>query len=188
MTYKNDYNRCVWARNNYLMRSYHDNEWGVPEHNSRALWEKLILDIFQSGLSWITVLSKRNALRDSFAGFDPIKIVSFSESDIMLLLNNPNIIRHRGKINATICGAKIYCKMADHGEDFNTFCWSFTDGKVLKGDNDIFPTKIALSERISKELKDLNFKFVGPTIVYAWLQAIGIFNDHSVNCFRREQV
>ncbi|MDR3435370.1 DNA-3-methyladenine glycosylase I [Telmatospirillum sp.] len=180
--------RCSWADTDPLMRAYHDEEWGVPERDSRALWEKLMLDGFQAGLAWITVLRKRDAFRQAFSGFDPALIARFDENDIRRLLDNPGIIRSRAKIAATIGGARIYCDMAERGEDFGTFCWSFTDGRPLKSDGKSRIITTPLSERISKELKRRGFKFVGPTIVYAWMQAVGIVNDHSIDCFRRDQV
>jgi DNA-3-methyladenine glycosylase I len=167
------------------MIAYHDEEWGVPERDARALWEKLMLDGFQAGLAWITVLRKRDAFRKGFAGFEPSKVARFGERDIRRLLDNPGIIRSRAKIEATIAGARIYRDMADRGEDFATFCWSFTGGKTRKGDGRTFPARTDLSEHVSKELKRRGFKFVGPTIVYAWMQAVGIVNDHAAGCFRR---
>jgi DNA-3-methyladenine glycosylase I len=167
------------------MVAYHDEEWGVPERDGRALWEKLTLDGFQAGLAWITVLRKREAFRTGFAGFDPAKVAALGESDVLALLGNAGIIRSRAKIEAAISGARIYCDMAERGEDFAAFCWSFTDGKVLRGDGKTLPASTELSERVSKELKRRGFKFVGPVIVYAWMQAVGIVNDHAVRCFRR---
>jgi DNA-3-methyladenine glycosylase I len=180
--------RCSWAGSDRLMQAYHDDEWGVPEHDSRALWEKLMLDGFQAGLAWITVLRKRETMRKAFAGFDPAKVARFGEKEIERLLADPGIIRSRAKIDSTIAGARLYNEMAARGEDFSEFCWSFTDGKVLKGDGKSVPTATPLSEQISKEMKRRGFKFVGPTIVYAWMQAVGIVNDHSVKCFRRSEV
>jgi DNA-3-methyladenine glycosylase I len=144
-----------------------------------------MLDGFQAGLAWITVLRKRDAFRKAFAGFEPAKVARFGQRDIARLLNDAGIIRSRAKIEATISGARIYCDMADRGEDFATFCWSFTAGKVLKGDGRRFVARTDLSELISKELKRRGFKFVGPVIVYAWMQAVGIVNDHAIGCFRR---
>jgi DNA-3-methyladenine glycosylase I len=170
------------------MRAYHDEEWGVPERDSRALWEKLMLDGFQAGLAWITVLRKRDAFRDAFAGFEPERVSCFGEPEIAELLASAGIIRSRAKIKATIGGAQVYLEMRDRGEEFSDFCWSFTDGEVLLGDGAVVPTKTELSEEISKELKGRGFKFVGPTIVYAWMQAVGIVNDHAAECFRRDEV
>ena len=183
-----EHSRCGWAVSDPLMRAYHDQEWGVPERDGRALWEKLMLDGFQAGLAWITVLRKRDAFRTDFEGFDPEKVARFGEPDILRLLQNPGIIRSRAKIEATIGGARTYLAMREAGQDFADFCWSFTDGKVLLGDGRHIPAKTDLSERISKELKQRGFKFVGATIVYAWMQAVGIINDHTTGCFRRDAV
>jgi len=177
--------RCTWAGDDPLMQAYHDREWGVPEHDARALWEKLMLDGFQAGLAWITVLRKREAMRRAFAGFDPQRVARFGERDIARLLDDAGIIRSRAKIEATIGGARIYCEMAERGEDFAAFCWSFTDGQVLRGDGRHVLTSSPLAERISKELKRRGFKFVGPTIVYAWMQAVGIVDDHDRDCAYR---
>ncbi len=166
------------------MGAYHDLEWGVPERDSRALWETLMLEGFQAGLAWIIVLRKREAFREAFAGFDPEKVARLTERDIRRLLGNPGIIRSRAKIEATIKGARIYLEMAGRGENFSAFCWSFTGGKVLVQDGGVRLTSSPLSERISLELKRRGFKFVGPTIVYAWMQAVGIVSDHDAHCFR----
>ncbi len=164
------------------MSAYHDEEWGVPQRDSRMLWEMLMLEGFQAGLAWITVLRKRDAFRKAFAGFDPKKVARFGEKDIERLMGNAGIIRARAKIEATIRGAQLYCEM----EDFSDFCWSFTQGEVLKGDGRSRVVSTPLSEELSKAMKARGFKFVGPTIVYAWMQAVGIVNDHSTRCFRRK--
>jgi DNA-3-methyladenine glycosylase I len=170
------------------MQAYHDEEWGVPERDPRALWEKLMLDGFQAGLAWITVLRKRDAFRAGFKGFEPETVAAFGEADVERLLGDAGIIRSRAKIEATIGNAKAFLTMREEGEDFADFCWSFTDGEPLRGDGIEIPAKTPLSEAASKELKRRGFKFVGPTIVYAWMQAVGIVNDHSHDCFRRDQV
>jgi DNA-3-methyladenine glycosylase I len=180
--------RCAWAESTPLMQAYHDEEWGLPERDPRALWEKLMLDGFQAGLAWITVLRKREAFRAAFKDFDPDKVAAFGEKDVERLLGDAGIIRSRAKIESTIKGARIFCAMRDAGEDFADFTWSFTDGEVLRGDGIEIPAKTPLSEEVSKELKRRGFKFVGPTIVYAWMQAVGIVNDHASGCFRRDQV
>jgi DNA-3-methyladenine glycosylase I len=180
--------RCAWATGDSLMQAYHDTEWGVPQRDARALWEMLMLEGFQAGLAWIVVLRKRDSFRRAFASFEPPKIARFDQADIGRLVADPGIIRSRAKIEATIKGAQIYCDMADRGEDFSAFCWSFTEGTVVKSDGRCLPTHTALSEKVSKELKRRGFKFVGPTIVYAWMQAVGIVNDHSATCFRRAEV
>jgi DNA-3-methyladenine glycosylase I len=177
--------RCAWAQDDPLMQAYHDEEWGVPQHDSRMLWEMLMLEGFQAGLAWITVLRKREAFRRAFAKFDPKKVARFGPADIERLMADAGIIRARAKIEATIRGAQIYCEMHERGESFNDFCWSFTQGEVLKGNGHARPASTQLSEQISRELKRRGFKFVGPTIVYAWMQAVGIVNDHAAGCFRR---
>ena len=188
MTRAVEIHRCQWAGTDPLMQAYHDKEWGVPERDSRAVWEMLMLEAFQAGLSWITVLRKREAFRKAFKGFEPSKVARFGERDVLRLLDDAGIIRSRAKIEATIGASRIYCDMMDRGEDFSAFCWSFTDGKVLKGNGKVVPAQTPLSTQVSKELKRRGFKFVGPTIVYAWMQAVGIVNDHSARCFRRNEV
>lgn len=183
-----DTGRCPWCGTDPLYMAYHDTEWGVPEHDGRALWEKLVLDGFQAGLSWITILKKREAFRAAFAGFDPEKVSRFDVDDIERLMADPGIVRARAKIEATIAGARIYLAMQAAGEDFADYVWRFTDGVPLVGDGRHVPAKTELSEQISKDLKKRGFKFVGPTIVYAWMQAIGMVNDHAIECFRRDMV
>lgn len=178
--------RCAWAQTDEIMQIYHDVEWGVPQHDGQMLWEMLMLEGFQAGLAWITVLKKREALRKAFAGFDPHLVARFTEKDIAHLMLDPGIIRARAKIEATIAGAQIYCEIEKRGESFNDFCWSFTDGKTLVGDGHTILSTTPLSEQISKELKRKGFKFVGPTITYAWMQAVGIVSDHCEYCFKRE--
>ncbi|MGZ5968541.1 MAG: DNA-3-methyladenine glycosylase I [Polyangiales bacterium] len=180
--------RCAWAGTDPQMIAYHDEEWGVPQHDARMLWEMLMLEGFQAGLAWITVLHKRDAFRKAFARFEPERVAKFGARDVKRLLGDAGIIRSRAKIDATISGARIYRDMTEAGEDFAAFCWSFTEGKVLKGDGKTVPVSTELSERIAKELKNRGFKFVGPTIVYAWMQAVGIVNDHAAGCFRRREV
>lgn len=183
-----DHRRCAWAEDDALMRAYHDEEWGVPEHDSRMLWETLMLEGFQAGLAWIIILRKREAFRKAFAKFDPRKVARFGKTDIARLMGDAGIVRARAKIEATIRGAQLYCDTEDRGESFAEFCWSFTEGKVIKSGGRSRIVTTPLSEQISKEMKRRGFKFVGPTIVYAWMQAVGIANDHSANCFRRAQV
>lgn len=177
--------RCAWAGSDPLYTEYHDTEWGEPLHDSRMLWEQLMLEGFQAGLSWITILRKRENFRKAFKGFDPVKVARFSEKDIVRLLDDAGIIRSRAKIEATINGARIYEDMRARGEDFDSYCWSFTDGKVIRGDGRTAPTQTPLSVTISKDLRKRGFKFVGPTITYAWMQAVGIVDDHALGCFRR---
>lgn len=177
--------RCGWAGPEQIYVDYHDTEWGVPEWDSRALWEKLILDGFQAGLSWITILKKRENFRTAFEGFDPEVIAQWEEPEVERLLSNPGIIRHRGKIEATITNARAYLEV----EDFATLCWSYVDGKPLQNRWQTLaevPAKTAMTEAFSKDLKKRGFKFCGPTIVYAWMQACGLINDHLVGCHRHD--
>jgi DNA-3-methyladenine glycosylase I len=176
--------RCLWAGKDPQMLAYHDEEWGVPEYDGRALWEKLMLDGFQAGLSWSTILRKRDAFRKAFKNFDPKKVARFEEADVLRLLQDPGIVRSRAKIEATIGGARAYLKMKDDGEDFSTWVWGMAGGKPIQNTGTV-PVSSALSEKMSKEMKKRGFKFVGPVIVYAWMQATGIVNDHHPECFRR---
>ncbi|HXS75970.1 MAG TPA: DNA-3-methyladenine glycosylase I [Terracidiphilus sp.] len=176
--------RCSWAQSDPLLRAYHDEEWGVPQHDGRALWELLMLEGFQAGLAWITVLRKRDAFRKAFRKFDPAKVAKLKEPDIVRLLENPGIIRSRAKIEATIQGARIFIDMQKSGIDFADWAWNLSGGKPIQNTKPVLP-QTPLSITISKELKLRGFKFVGPTIVYAWMQAAGIVNDHAPTCFRR---
>jgi DNA-3-methyladenine glycosylase I len=179
--------RCAWPGTDPLYCAYHDQEWGVPERDSRALWEKLMLDGFQAGLSWITILRKREAFRAAFARFDPDAVARFTAADIDRLLGDAGIIRSRAKIEACIGSARAYLAMRDGGEDFAAFAWGFVGGVPIQnawtGIGDI-PAETALSREVSKALKARGFKFVGPVIVYAWMQATGMVNDHVTSCFR----
>ena len=177
--------RCSWAEGAPLMRDYHDTEWGVPEYDSRALWEKLMLDGFQAGLSWSIILRKRDAFRKAFKAFDPQKVARFGPADVTRLVNNADIVRSRAKIEATINGARAFLEMRDAGLDFSKFVWGLAGGKPIQNTGRI-PTQTPLSVEISKALRARGFKFVGPVIVYAWMQAVGIVNDHSPTCFRRK--
>ena len=176
--------RCRWANGDPLYEAYHDKEWGRPVRDSREMWKTLMLEGFQAGLSWITVLRKREAFRAAFENFDPAKVARFTEADILRLLDDPRIIRSRAKIEATINGARIFLAMQKSGEDFATLIWKMAGNKPIQNTGPI-PAQTELSAEISKELKRRGFKFVGPVIVYAWLQAAGIVNDHAENCFRR---
>jgi DNA-3-methyladenine glycosylase I len=179
--------RCRWAESDALLGAYHDEEWGVPQFDSRALWELLMLEGFQAGLSWLTVLRKREAFRDAFRQFDPAKVAKFKEADILRLMQNPGIIRARAKIEATIEGARVYLAMKEEGIDFAAWVWDLAGGKPIQNTGPV-PAESPLSVKISKELKRRGFKFVGPVIVYAWMQAAGIVNDHAADCFRRNAV
>jgi len=177
--------RCKWAESDPLLRVYHDEEWGVPEFDSRALWELLMLEGFQAGLAWIIVLRKRDAFRKAFRQFDPVKVAKFKEDDVARLMENSGIIRARAKIEATIQGARVFLEMREGGIDFSSWAWELAGGKPIQNSGPV-PAESALSVSISKELKRRGFKFVGPVIVYAWMQAAGIVNDHSADCFRRK--
>lgn len=177
--------RCTWAESDPLLRDYHDTEWGVPVRDSRALWELLMLEGFQAGLAWIIVLRKRDAFRNAFKGFDPSKVARFREADVARLLENPGIIRSRAKIEATIKAARIYIEMQKAGEDFAAFLWGIVGGKPIQNHGPI-PAQTPLAVEMSKRLKERGFKFVGPVIVYAFMQAAGMVNDHASTCFRRD--
>jgi DNA-3-methyladenine glycosylase I len=166
------------------MQAYHDQEWGVPEYDSRALWETLMLEGFQAGLSWTIILRKREAFRKAFRNFDPVVVAGFGETDVAGLLEDPGIVRSRAKIEATIGGARAFLAMREAGEDFSGLVWKIAGGKPIRNQGDV-PSSTPLSEEMSKVLKKRGFKFVGPVIVYAWMQAVGIVNDHVAGCFRR---
>lgn len=176
--------RCPWCGTDPLYVAYHDTEWGVPEFDGRALWEKLVLDGFQAGLSWITILRKRDAFRSAFAGFDPFVVATWGETEVQSLLADPGIVRHRGKIEATIDGARAYVRIEER-EGFSPYLWRYLDGAPLQPNRlsvrDV-PAETDLSRRISKDLKAEGFRFCGPTIVYAFMQACGLVNDHLVTC------
>lgn len=180
--------RCGWAEGDQLMSMYHDTEWGVPLRDSRALWEMLMLEGFQAGLSWQIILRRREGFRAAFAGLVPEKVAAFGAPDVERLMADPGIVRARAKIEATIGNARAYCAMAAAGEDFSDFAWHFTGGEPLTGDGHTVPARTDLSQQISVALKRRGFKFVGAVTVYAWMQAVGIVNDHAVNCFRRAQL
>ncbi|TFU03202.1 DNA-3-methyladenine glycosylase I [Polymorphobacter arshaanensis] len=177
--------RCSWAEGDAVMAAYHDDEWGVPVRDSRALWEMLMLEGFQAGLSWRTILHRRDGFRAAFAGFDPEIVARFTAGDVERLMQDPGIIRARAKINATIGGAQAFLRMQAAGEDFSAFAWSFVGGVPLVGDGVTVHAQTPLSVEISKALKARGFKFVGPVITYAWMQAVGLVDDHAGGCFRR---
>lgn len=182
--------RCGWVGDDPVYIAYHDTEWGVPERDSRALWEKLVLDGFQAGLSWITILKKRENFRAAFAGFDPNAIAGWGAADVERLLGDPGIVRHRGKIEATISNARIWREMEAQG-GFADHLWGYVDGAPLQNrwkTLDEVPAETELSRQISRDLKRRGFKFCGPTIVYAFMQAVGMVNDHLLDCPCRERV
>jgi DNA-3-methyladenine glycosylase I len=176
--------RCTWAQTDPLLQAYHDEEWGVAEYDDRALWEMLMLEGFQAGLSWQVILRKREAFRKAFKQFVPEKVARFDEEDIDRLLKDAGIVRSRSKIQATIDGARAYLAMREAGLSFSKFAWDFVGGEPLQPKESGL-TQSDQSEQLSKALKKRGFKFVGPVIVYAWMQAIGMVNDHSADCFLR---
>jgi DNA-3-methyladenine glycosylase I len=184
--------RCSWAPpENALYVAYHDEEWGVPEYDSRALWEKLVLDGFQAGLAWITILRKREAFRAAFAGFDPEVVARFGEADRARLMADPGIVRSNAKIDAAISGARIWLDMRERGEDFSAFLWGFVDGKPVQNrwaEVGQVPAETPLAAEVAKALKAKGFKFCGPVITYAFMQAVGMVNDHLAVCFRHAEV
>ncbi|HEY0352657.1 MAG TPA: DNA-3-methyladenine glycosylase I [Enterovirga sp.] len=178
--------RCWWPGADPLYVAYHDTEWGVPEHDGRALFEKLILDGFQAGLSWITILRKRDAFRRAFAGFDPAAITRFDQDRIEALMADAGIVRNRAKIDGTVASARAWLAIEErHG--FAKFLWDFVDGQPLQTHRETradIPAETVVSREMSKALKAAGFKFCGPTIVYAFMQATGLVNDHLVGCCR----
>jgi DNA-3-methyladenine glycosylase I len=181
-------NRCAWAETDPLLRSYHDEEWGVVVRDGRELWEALTLEGFQAGLAWITILRKRDAFRKAFAKFDPKKVARFANPEVDRLMKNAGIIRSRPKIEAAIGNARAYLAMEKSAERFSDFVWSLAGDTPQENKAGKFFALTPTSERISKELKKRGFKFVGPVGVYAWMQAVGMVNDHSATCFRRDAV
>ena len=181
--------RCWWPGTDPLYVAYHDTEWGVPEFDDRALFEKLILDGFQAGLSWITILRKRENFRTAFASFDPAVIARFDQAQVEALMLDTGIVRNRAKIEATIAGARAWLVIQERG-GFSRFLWDFVDGRPVQTDaktrRDV-PTETEVSRRISKALKAEGFNFVGPTIVYAFMQAVGMVNDHLTGCYRHAE-
>ena len=183
--------RCRWGGmvGTPIYEAYHDTEWGVPEYDSRALWEKLVLDGFQAGLSWITILKKREAFRAAFDDFDPHKVARYGEADRARLMADAGIIRSNSKIDAAISGARLYLDMQERGEDFSKFLWAFTDGKPLQpAFEEQVPAQTPVAVDMAKALKSKGFKFCGPVIVYAFMQAVGITNDHLTCCFRHSEI
>lgn len=183
--------RCEWVGNNPLYISYHDKEWGTPVYNDRVLFEFLILEGAQAGLSWITILKKREQYRQAFDNFDAHKIAKYDTKKIELLLSNQGIIRNSLKINAAIQNARVFLEVQEQFGNFSDYIWKFVDGKpkinYWKKMSEL-PVKTKESEAMSKDLKKLGFIFVGPTICYAFMQAVGMVNDHTINCFRHREL
>ncbi len=186
---KDDVKRCSWATTD-LYKEYHDKEWGKPAHDDNKLFEMLILEGMQAGLSWITILNKRDAFREAFDNFDYKKIALYDDSKIEELMQDKGIIRNRAKINSAVINAKRFIKIQEQYGSFDSFIWSYVDNKPICNhfcNESEIPSKTPLSDQISKDLKKLGFKFVGSTIIYAYMQAIGIVNDHVKNCFLYEE-
>jgi DNA-3-methyladenine glycosylase I len=179
--------RCAWGESDELMRAYHDTEWGVPERDGRKLSEKLILDGFQAGLSWRTILARREGFRRAFEGFEPQRVAAYGPAEVDRLLADPGIIRSRSKIEATIANARAYLAMREAGDDFAGFCWGFVGGQPIAWEGPV-PPNSPLSAEVSRALRKRGFTFVGPTIVFAWMEATGLINSHSPDCFRRAEV
>lgn len=183
--------RCAWSTSDPQYVAYHDTEWGVPEYDSRALWEKLVLDGFQAGLAWITILRKREAFRKAFDGFDPEKIARYGEADVARLMADPAIVRSGAKIQMAIKGARQFIDMREAGQEFGPWVWEMVGGRPVQNAWDAMsqvPAQTPLSVEVSKALKGKGFSFTGPVIVYAWMQATGLVNDHLTCCFRHAEV
>ena len=174
-------NRCTWAGNDEVYIRYHDEEWGVPTHDDRELFEMLVLESFQAGLSWITILKKRENFKRAFDDFDVRKVASYDDAKVEELRMNEGIIRHKGKINAAINNAQVFIEIQDEFGSFDDYIWGFTDGEIIKAE---FLTESELSKHISKDLKKRGMKFVGPTIIYSYLESIGVIDNHQECCFK----
>jgi DNA-3-methyladenine glycosylase I len=179
--------RCPWPKDDPLYVAYHDQEWGVPEYDDRALYEKLVLDGFQAGLSWITILRKRDNFRCAFDGFEPDKIARYTPKKVERLMQDAGIVRNRAKIEGAVLSAKAWLELMESGAGFSQFLWDFLDGRPkvnrFRSTKDV-PAATDISQAMSKELSQRGFKFCGPTIVYAFMQAVGMVNDHLVTCHR----
>jgi DNA-3-methyladenine glycosylase I len=183
----NDKARCPWAGTDPLYIEYHDREWGVPQRDDRALFEMLVLEGFQAGLSWITILRKRENFRRAFDGFDPAKMARYSQAKVGRLLQDEGIIRHRGKIEGAILSARAWLDVMEDGPGFSKHVWSFVDGKPIVNRRRTLadvPAQTELSKRLSKDLAARGFRFCGPTTTYAFMQATGLVNDHLLGCHR----
>lgn len=185
------FQRCAWVGEDPLYVAYHDKEWGVPVHGDRSLFEFLVLDGMQAGLSWLTILRKRDNFRRAFDGFDPVKIADYGKTKIQVLLADAGIIRNRLKIEAAVQNARAFLDIQRQSESFDAYIWSFVGGKTIKNAwktlQDL-PAKTAESEAMSRDMMRRGFRFVGPTICYAFMQAAGLVNDHTVDCFRYDEL
>ena len=174
-------NRCTWAGNDEIYIRYHDEEWGVPTHDDRMLFEMLVLESFQAGLSWITILKKRENFKEAFDDFDVEKVANYDDDKVEELRLNEGIIRHKGKITSAINNAQVFIEIQKEFGSFDEYIWGFTDGKIIKAE---FLTESDLSKTISKDLKKRGMKFVGPTIIYSYLESIGVIDNHQEDCFK----
>ena len=184
-------NRCAWVGNDPLYKAYHDEEWGVPVHDDRLLFEFLIMEGAQAGLSWITILRKRAAYRTAFAGFDPEVVARFDGAKVAELLSNPGIVRNRLKVESAITNARAFLAIQEEYGSYDAYQWSFVDGRPIRNawkSMQEIPAATTLSDAMSRDLKRRGFRFVGSTICYAHMQAIGMVNDHTVDCFRWREV
>ncbi|MGK0270673.1 MAG: DNA-3-methyladenine glycosylase I [Cocleimonas sp.] len=182
----NDKNRCSWAQGNQLEKDYHDNEWGVPVHDDKVLFEFLILEGAQAGLSWSTILNKREGYREALDDFDVLKISKYDEFKVQELLNNPGIVRNKLKVNSTITNARLFIELKKEFGSFDAYIWQFVGGQPIINaweSASQVPVSTAESDAMSKDLKKRGFKFIGTTICYAYMQAMGMVNDHSTDCF-----
>jgi DNA-3-methyladenine glycosylase I len=187
LLYPDGLRRCPWPKQDPLYVAYHDDEWGVPERDDRALFEKLVLDGFQAGLSWITILRKRDNFRRAFDDFEPAAIARYDQRKVAALMNDASIVRNRAKIEGTVLSARAFLDVMEKGPGFSALLWDFVDGEPQVNRRrriaDV-PAETPVSRAVSKELAGRGFKFVGPTIVYAFMQAVGMVNDHLVTCYR----
>lgn len=175
-------NRCTWATDvEEIYIKYHDDEWGVPTHDDRELFEFLVLESFQAGLSWITILKKRDNFKKAFDNFDVVKVANYDENKINELRENAGIIRHKGKITSAINNAQVFMEIQKEFGSFDEYLWGFTEGEIIKAE---YLTESELSKHISKDLKKRGMKFVGPTIIYSYLEAVGIIDNHQKDCFK----
>lgn len=183
--------RCQWPGQDPLYLAYHDKEWGVPLHEDKRLLEMLVLESMQSGLSWITILRKREAFRAAFHGFDPIRVSAFGQKEIAKLLLNPGIVRNRLKVEAAVANARATIRVQEKYGSLDTFLWQTVEGKPLVNRWSSYreaPAKTPVSETLAKECKKEGFRFIGPTVAYAFMQAVGMVNDHEVTCFRHKEI
>jgi DNA-3-methyladenine glycosylase I len=183
--------RCKWSGQDTLLLAYHDEEWGVPVHDDNKLFEMLVLESMQSGLSWLTILRKRKAFQTAFRHFDPTKVAKFGAKEVEALLANADIIRNRAKVDATIANARATLRAQEKYGSLDTFLWRVVDGKPLvrpRTGHDQLPAKTVESETLAKECKENGFRFVGPTVAYSLMQAVGMVNDHDLTCFRYKEV